>query len=609
MPWLGVPGLVGLRDPGTAARAGRGRPGLGREVASGDDQFAAFGSSERLEGGHAVDDRQHLLGTDRTAAQGPITLDLWFGDPVRLEATGFVSVLHGPGARTDAELVAHVVAVDYEDAVLADVDRGGGPGAVGALEGVGVTDHPQRVDPAVSRAACEYDHRDGIGKVELEHGVGVPTQPARPGSAQRIALALPLLAGHTHPPAGQPLTDPVGPFRGDGKLVAEQSWHRVMVEGHAGEPDDLDEVGGVQLGGPAVEPAHRDVLEERRGLQRYEVPATGLGPLDGDPAVLALQPAVPASEHDDVAVLHVRPYGVPATQHELVVDAGVPLDLLHKVRDRCQELLGLFRDRTGVARPFVDGHDVVVMACQRNNEPGGIVPPQPDHPDPHDDIIAGRIDVSDEEESAMLRGRNIVTRLIDVGMQEDFTLSASAVDTAIRAGSARTGNGRAAEVEIVRTRSLAIGAAALSEDATIIHVMAHGSNQPDEVGWWSDDDDTGWLLEDLYDHMEERDLGITAPVLISDSCNGGRARFTKGIQHLLYEPCLYIASPNVLSWSKAHAYAGCFYPAHTSLRTRISDPIERGEEAAERAADAYCRLMDVPDCPMTATRLDPILAD
>lgn len=126
----------------------------------------------------------------------------------------------------------------------------------------------------------------------------------------------------------------------------------------------------------------------------------------------------------------------------------------------------------------------------------------------------------------MARPRPMTVRLIDVGMDDDFTRYVDAIELTIQSFLTRTtydDEPKKVELDTVRTRDIHIGVAALlaREGHGVARERAR-VNQEDSLGWFSDDDTTEWLLDDLNHLCDEQGRGIGAPILISDCCNGAR---------------------------------------------------------------------------------------
>lgn len=203
--------------------------------------------------------------------------------------------------------------------------------------------------------------------------------------------------------------------------------------------------------------------------------------------------------------------------------------------------------------------------------------------------------------------RNTATiRLIDVGMDPAFTIFADTVELTIGSFLTRQGERPMAEVETVRTRDLGVGTAALLSDALVLHVTGHGSNRADEVGWSSDDEQTFWGLEGIYECMAAQDnRGTVAPIILVDSCNAGMSRFATGIQWLLQKPCIYIASRRVVTWPESTAYSSAFYAALLTRYNGHTSAMERGYEAALAANRAYREVRQC-ESPFEVRRLEPL---
>ena len=88
-------------------------------------------------------------------------------------------------------------------------------------------------------------------------------------------------------------------------------------------------------------------------------------------------------------------------------------------------------------------------------------------------------------------------RLVDLGFDDSFDASMAFAQSLIQSLVTEHGTSPIAEVEFIRTRDYYTVATALQSSATVIHVMAHGDNAPDALGFWSDDEKSFVSLADL----------------------------------------------------------------------------------------------------------------
>src|SRR3546814_7152753 len=88
-------------------------------------------------------------------------------------------------------------------------------------------------------------------------------------------------------------------------------------------------------------------------------------------------------------------------------------------------------------------------------------------------------------------------RLVDLGFDRDFDTSMAFAQSLIQSLVARASDNPLAEVEFIRTRDFWTVAAALQNPADIIHVIAHGGSGPDDLGLWSDDEESTLNLTEL----------------------------------------------------------------------------------------------------------------
>lgn len=110
-----------------------------------------------------------------------------------------------------------------------------------------------------------------------------------------------------------------------------------------------------------------------------------------------------------------------------------------------------------------------------------------------------------------------VVRLIDLGMDEGFATSMTVTQAAI--GSLNVGrDGRtAAEIECVHTRDWHTVAEALRAPTAVVQVIAHGIDAPEDVSFFSHDEETVVALHELADHFVIDGVGVAAAAILADT--------------------------------------------------------------------------------------------
>ena len=91
----------------------------------------------------------------------------------------------------------------------------------------------------------------------------------------------------------------------------------------------------------------------------------------------------------------------------------------------------------------------------------------------------------------------------------------------------RTNGEPLCEIEFIRTRDRVTVAAAVQTPAHVIHITAHGDTDPDDLGFWSDDEETFIGLSGLAEQFVDDGQGIEAAVLFADCCRSGTGRFVR----------------------------------------------------------------------------------
>lgn len=195
-------------------------------------------------------------------------------------------------------------------------------------------------------------------------------------------------------------------------------------------------------------------------------------------------------------------------------------------------------------------------------------------------------------------------RLIDLGFDGAFDTSMSFAQSLIQSIGARTNGNPIAEIEFIRTRDPVTVRTALQADATVVHIMAHGTTDPDGLGFWSEDEETGLTLTELAEAFADDGVGIGADVVYADCCSTAQGRFVRAIRDCIATPIAYIGARRTVDWHEATTFASAFYGSLFKDRGKGLTPVERGVRAAERAIRGYEDIVDGP-CPFVVKELTP----
>src|SRR3546814_11269365 len=86
-----------------------------------------------------------------------------------------------------------------------------------------------------------------------------------------------------------------------------------------------------------------------------------------------------------------------------------------------------------------------------------------------------------------------------------------------------------------------------------MHVIAHGGSGPDDLGFWSDDEESTLNLTELAETFAEDGEGIESPVLFADCCGTAQGRFTRAIRDCIEQPLAYIGARRMVSWHECRS--------------------------------------------------------
>jgi hypothetical protein len=129
--------------------------------------------------------------------------------------------------------------------------------------------------------------------------------------------------------------------------------------------------------------------------------------------------------------------------------------------------------------------------------------------------------------------RPALVRLVDLGFDTDFDISMSFAQSIVQSLGARSDGNPVAEVEFIRTRDESTVTAALQTRAAVLHVTAHGETDPDQVGFWSDDGESGLTLTTRAESFHDDGCGIEADTVFADCCATSQGRFVKAVRNCI----------------------------------------------------------------------------
>lgn len=195
-------------------------------------------------------------------------------------------------------------------------------------------------------------------------------------------------------------------------------------------------------------------------------------------------------------------------------------------------------------------------------------------------------------------------RLVDLGFDRDFDSSRAFAQSLIQSLVTRAGDNPVAEVEFIRTRDFLTVKTALQSPAAVIHLVAHNLAKLDDVGFWSDDEETAVSIIDLADDFAEDGHGIEAGVVFADACATAQGRFVRAIRDCIEGPITYIGATRAVDWRESTTFASAFYGAFFRDRGKGLTSAQRGYTAAQRASKGYEAIV-AGRCPFKVVELEP----
>ncbi len=198
------------------------------------------------------------------------------------------------------------------------------------------------------------------------------------------------------------------------------------------------------------------------------------------------------------------------------------------------------------------------------------------------------------------KGGNAKVRLVDIGLDADFDTSMSYVQSMLR--NISVDHTRPIVVDFVRCGDVDTVGTALTADADVLHVMAHGSStSSDGPTFSSSDGRVHFSLEQLQHQVVTSSRGVTASVVIADGCRTSSPRWIRSFRSLIEGPTTYIGTTVGVGWHEITVFGALFYGA--LFRPGV-DERPAPADAAERAGAAYESLLG-RKCPYRVHILEP----
>ncbi|MGX5653307.1 hypothetical protein ACWKWC_00870 [Geodermatophilus nigrescens] len=185
-------------------------------------------------------------------------------------------------------------------------------------------------------------------------------------------------------------------------------------------------------------------------------------------------------------------------------------------------------------------------------------------------------------------------------MDADFDTSMSYVQSMLR--NISVDHRHPIGVDFVRCGDVDTVGMALTADADVLHVMAHGSSTSAAGPTFSSSDGrVDFSLEQLRQQVAMLSRGVRASVVIADGCRTASPRWLRAFSDVIEGPATYIGTTVDVGWHEITVFGALFYGAlfRPDLREG-SDP----ENAADKAGAAYASLLG-RRCPYRAHTLEP----
>ncbi len=195
-------------------------------------------------------------------------------------------------------------------------------------------------------------------------------------------------------------------------------------------------------------------------------------------------------------------------------------------------------------------------------------------------------------------------RLVELGFHDDFSLYLEFTRNLVQSFHVGTENG--AEVEVVRSRSLAIIDAALTCQASLVHITGHGRFEDGDATLSTEDGDD-YSLSELAGELQAESTPIATSALLIDACSSASTGFQRRLRDCIAKPTLLIGSSRSLDWSQSTVWTAAFYSAFLRGKGKGWEPIDWADDALRRANEAYSAVTDRPS-PYRSVTLTPTRA-
>ncbi len=159
-------------------------------------------------------------------------------------------------------------------------------------------------------------------------------------------------------------------------------------------------------------------------------------------------------------------------------------------------------------------------------------------------------------------------------------------------------------MELLRVRDSVTIAAALSRPALVLHISAHSSSRPEEVGFYGHDD-SELRLDQLAEELAWLGQGgVVSACLPADGCGTARVAFVRAIRNCLSGECVYISTRRETCWHESTLFSSLFYSFVLRNKGKGELRSARVLRAAEAARKSYSAHLG-KQCPYEVQRLTP----
>ncbi len=204
-----------------------------------------------------------------------------------------------------------------------------------------------------------------------------------------------------------------------------------------------------------------------------------------------------------------------------------------------------------------------------------------------------------------------VVRIVDIGMTSRFGQTSTFLQSLLAA----LGSGHSAAplivTELINTDQTSRLLEALHAPADVIHIVAHGYDEParptsrgDAVIHSDLNGEVSWTVAELAAGLQSIGAPVGAPCLYIDACESFSTVFRRHVRDLITSETAYVGCRGGNTWFDATTYASAFYPALLRNKGAGTPWVERALEAGEAAAQAFSTLLQ-RRCPFGVAELRP----